>query len=117
MQSGATNHFLSNGDKQVILRRMTGGGLYLDVQCMARVVTATPELRFEIEHSGGVAQIDRRCIISNTEIEAKGWPGPPRRGDLLYIIDEGYSTSILGCDSGNLLGEDVRHDITLRGSG
>lgn len=117
MQLAATFRFLSNGDKQVILRRMTGGGLHLDVQCMARVVTAMPEMRFEIEHSGGLAQIDRRCIISNTEIEKKGWPGPPRRGDLLYIIDERYSATILGCDTGDLLGPWVRHDITLRGSG
>jgi hypothetical protein len=74
-------------------------------------------LRYEIERAGGVAQIDRLCIISDTEIQQKQWPGPPRRGDLLYIIDERYSALILGCDSSDLLGADVRHDMTLRGSG
>jgi len=117
MQLSATFSFLSGSNKPVLLRRMTGGGLRLDVQCMARVVTATPEMRYEIERAGGIAQIDRHCIISNTEIEQKGWPGPPRRGDLLYIIDERYSASILGCDSADLLGTYVRHDLTLRGSG
>jgi hypothetical protein len=117
MQLSATFSFLSGSDKPVILRRMTAVGMRLDVQCMARVTVATPEMRYEIERAGGVAQIDRLCIISNTEIEAKQWPGPPRRGDLLYIIDERYSAMILGCASRDLLGMDVRHDLTLRGSG
>jgi hypothetical protein len=117
MDVRATSNFLNNSNKPVILRRMTFAGMHLDVECMARVKQATPELHYQIQQAGGVAQIDRVCIISNEEIKRKGWPGPPRRGDLVYLIDERYSASVLSCESRDLFGTDVRHNLSLRGSG
>jgi hypothetical protein len=67
--------------------------------------------------AGGIAQGDRVCIISNTEIDRKGWPGPPRRGDIMVILDEGVTTSVLGCDVSDIGGTTVRYDLTLRGGG
>ena len=118
MQLTATHTFLATGThKPVLLRRMSGGGLVLDVQCQARINQWTPQAQYQIEQSGGIAQGDRTCIISNEEIERKGWPGPPRRGDMVIILDEGVSTTVLGCDVSDLFGTRVRHDLTLRGGG
>jgi hypothetical protein len=117
MDLSATFNFLSNSDKPIVLRRLTYGGMVLDVQCLARVTLFNPQAQFQIEQAGGIAQGDRQCIISNTEIDAKGWPGPPRRGDILVILDEGVTTSVLGCDVSDLGGTRVRHNLTLRGGG
>lgn len=117
MQLNATFSLLGGSNKPVLLRRMTGGGLVLDVLCMGRVTQWTPQVHFQIEQAGGIAQGDRVLIISNEEISRKGWPGPPRRGDMVILLDEGVSTSVLGCDVSDLFGTRVRHDLTLRGGG
>jgi hypothetical protein len=41
---------------------------------------------------GTILQGDRKAVISNDEIEAASWPGPPRKGDLLVL--DGVSTTI-----------------------
>lgn len=46
---------------------------------------------------GGLVQGDRKITISNAEIAAAGWPGPPQAGDLLDgAAVEGVETKHLG---------------------
>jgi hypothetical protein len=113
----ATFNFLSGSDRAVLLRRLTYGGMVLDVQCQARVTQFVPQGQYQIEQAGGIAQGDRVLVISDTEISEKQWPGPPRRGDIIVLVDEGVTTSVLGCDVSDLGGTTVRYDLTLRGGG
>lgn len=117
MNLGACFDRLALSNSPVILRRMTVGGLFLDVKCQARVTQWTPQVHYQIEQAGGIAQGDRHCIISDKEMTRKRWPGPPRRGDMIIILDEGVSTSVLGCDSSDIHSVTTRHDMTLRGGG
>lgn len=103
----------------ILLRRLSGRGIYLEVRCAARIDKFTPEMLHQIEQAGGIAQGDRTCIISNREIARQRWPGPPRRGDMVIILgangnDE--TTSVTGCDTSAYQGQIIRHDLTLRGN-
>lgn len=62
----------------------------------------------------GLAQFDRTAIISNDEIEAAAWPGPPMRGDTLTI--GGKVSTIQAVDTSNVSNEDALHRIMFRGS-
>jgi len=62
---------------------------------------------------GSIAQGDREVIISNAEIEAAGWPGPPRRGDIIVI--DGVTTTVQAPDTRRLLAETVGHILQVRG--
>jgi hypothetical protein len=118
MDTDATFRFLSGFGRPILLRRLTAKGLYLEVVCMARVSKFTPQLHYQIEQAGGYGQGEREVIISNKEIERKQWPGPPMRGDLVVIPEEGWSGIVQGCASNSLPGGIVvRYDINLRGTG
>jgi hypothetical protein len=43
---------------------------------------------------GGIIQGDRKVTISNTEIAAASWPGPPKKGDFLTV--DGVQTALQG---------------------
>lgn len=92
--------------EQVRLRRL--GTPAIDVVCQARIMDYTQQ---EISGSG-VLQGDRRMIMSNAEIAAAGWPGPPRRGD--QVTYQNRSASVQGCDTLVIGGEIVRHNVQLR---
>jgi hypothetical protein len=62
---------------------------------------------------GGIVQGDRKVIISNAEIDAASWPGPPRRGDILVI--DGISTTVQAPDNRVLLSTTVGHVLQVRG--
>jgi hypothetical protein len=62
---------------------------------------------------GTIVQGDRIVIISNAEIEAAGWPGPPRRGDLLVM--DGVTTTVQAPDPRWLLSETLGHVLQVRG--
>lgn len=66
------------------------------------------------EIAGGVKQGDREVIISNAEILAATWPGPPREGDQMII--GGRTFRVLGADPVTIGGVDVRYSIQIRGS-
>jgi hypothetical protein len=120
MDTNALADTLERGGRYIRLRRLTGRGLYIEVRCAARVTKWTPELRLQIESSGGYAQGDRICVISNREILAAKWPGPPRRGDVVLIEGDDpttlNTTAVQSCDSSDVDGITTRHDMTLRGT-
>jgi hypothetical protein len=118
MDVNATANFLErSGGDRIKLRRQTGKGLYIEVECAARVTKFTPERYAFIAAAGGIAQGDRLCVISDREIAAKRWPGPPRRGDVVIIEGEGNTTLVQGCDTSSVDNVTCRHDIQIRGGG
>lgn len=120
MDVNALANTLERGGRYVKLRRQTGRGLYIEVRCAARVTKWQPEMRLQIEAAGGIAQGDRICVLSNREIIAAQWPGPPRRGDVVIIEgdgpDVGNTTYVTGCDTSDVDGITTRHDLALRGT-
>jgi len=105
---GATAAMLARYGESVVLRRPTGKGLHIDVDCVARVDQFQPH-----ELIGGVIQGDRNVILANLEIEVRQWPGPPRRGDQLII--GGRTTTVQGVDTISIGDRIVRHNIQVRG--
>lgn len=69
----------------VTLRRP--GTPNVDVAVKARVEQLRPD-----ELVGEIAQFDRRVVISNAEIAAAAWPGPPKRGDRVIFADGAQAT-------------------------
>ena len=61
----------------------------------------------------GVRWALTEVAITNTEIAAAQWPGPPRNGDRCII--DGRTTTIQACDTRRLRNEVVLHLIQVRG--
>ena len=108
MNPGATAAMLARYGETVVLRRPTGQGQTADVACAARVNQFQPH-----EITGGVLQGDRNVILSNREIEAANWPGPPLRGD--QVIIGGRTTTVQGVDTVSIGHSIVRHNLQVRG--
>lgn len=102
--ANATADALAEVGKQVTLRRPGGPS----VVCYARSDLYTAQ-----EIGGGVIQGDRKVILSNREILAADFPGPPRRGD--QIIMGGLTTTIQGVDTQSVGDVVVRHNCQVRG--
>lgn len=67
------------------------------------------------ELTNNIAQGDQHGIMSNREIAARGWPGPPKRGDLL-ILANGVTKTIEACDPLTVGEIPYRYDLQLRGA-
>lgn len=65
------------------------------------------------ELAGNLIQGDRRVIITNHEIAAAEWPGPPRKGDQVEI--DGATATVQSCSSVVLPGGIARYDLVVRG--
>lgn len=94
----------------VLLRRPSPHGMHFDLPVMAMVRAYQPA-----ELVGGIEQGDRRVVISNAEIAARQWPGPPRRGDEMIISDR---TVTLRVDATTVRIGDfiVKHVMQVRGA-
>ena len=94
----------------VTLQRLTGTTTQIrcDVICKAIVRGYEP-----VQLIGSIQQGDRQVTISNTEIAAAQWPGPPRSGDRCVI--DGRTTNIQSCDTRKLRDDIVLHIIQVRG--
>lgn len=104
----ATAAMLARYGETVVLRRPTGQAQFIDVSCAARVD------QFQLnEIAGGIVQSDRKVVLSNREIEADAWPGPPRRGD--QIIIGGRTTTVQGVEAVAVRGQVVRYNVQVRG--
>jgi len=118
MDPDALYRMLSGLGKQVLLRRMTGGGAYTEVKCYARLMTAQEGAESQTQQDGGVGTVDRRLIISNKEIVAEAWPAPPMRGDVVVMLGDGWTGMVQACATSELPGTGTcRYDLTLSGSG
>lgn len=62
---------------------------------------------------GGQPQGQSTIIISNAEIEAAAWPGPPRKGDRL--VDAERTVTIASVETLWLAGSVDRHVISVSG--
>lgn len=65
------------------------------------------------EIAGLLQQGDRRITISNAEIVAASWPGPPRKGDFLVV--DGVSTAVQGGEAKYLGTTVLAHVLWVRG--
>ena len=57
---------------------------------------------------------DRQVIISNAEIAAASWPGPPKKGDQ-FVID-GKTTTVEACETRHLGEDRAMHVCRVRGN-
>jgi hypothetical protein len=57
-------------------------------------VTAVSAGYLPQELIGTIQQGDRKTVISNKEIDAASWPGPPRKGDLLVIDSQSTTVQV-----------------------
>ena len=103
-----TYEALQEAGEQVTLTRP--GTTPVSVTCWAKVTVFQPQ-----EIGGGVMQGDRHVILSNFEIAANAWPGPPRRGDVVIIA--GKQTTVQSVETLALSGVTIRHNMQVRGSG
>lgn len=80
-----------------------------DVECLAAVSDKGP-----VEGLGAVVQFRREVTISNYEIDAAAWPGPPKKGDQIAFGDGRVSTIQAVLSQG--LGEVVMHRLEIVGA-
>lgn len=112
MNLDATAAFLEQNGEAIAIRRITGPRTWMEVLCKARVSAYQPD-----EMLGGIVQGDRKVILSNREIEDAKWPGPPRVGDQVILLDQaGLSARVTAAFSSGAFGETARHTLTIRGS-
>lgn len=101
----------------VLLRRLNGPETFMDVWVYAYGKDYHVDSRERPGGSdsfGGVVQGDREERISQREIDAAQWPGPPRRGDMLVI--QGRTCNVRGCETKVVGGEQVEHILNVRGA-
>lgn len=65
------------------------------------------------ELAGNLIQGDRHVIITNDEIAAAEWPGPPRKGDQVEI--DGTPATVQSCNTIRQGTAIARHDLVVRG--
>lgn len=110
MSVAAIEAAIDQHGQTVKLRRITGvtRQAFFDVTCKAVVRNFQPA-----ELQGEVIQGDREARMSNREIDARQWPGPPAKGDKFYL--DGKWINIESVET-RRLGEDVAlHLLRLRG--
>jgi hypothetical protein len=95
--------------KAATLRRVIGPGSFVSV-----AVTAVWRGYAPNELAGDIVQGDRQARISDAEIVARQWPGPPRRGDQMIL--DGRTWQVMGVDSPNIGDVTAMHIIQIRGA-
>ena len=80
-----------------------------DVTVIATIMQYKPN-----EILGGIQQGDRWAKFSDTALAAAGWPGPPRRGDVLMI--DGRTFTAISCDTVKMGNVILSHTMQVRGN-
>lgn len=65
------------------------------------------------ELTGGIQQGDRRVEILTAEINAAGWPGPPRNGDRLVI--DNRTATLQAAFPVDVAGRRIGYSLWVRG--
>lgn len=113
-QVGVTRRMVLRDGQAAVLRRLTGTGP-AQVQTDVAVVAVVRGLKPEALVAGsGLVQGDRMAIITNHEIAAAGWPGPPRKGDRL-VLATGAATIVQPVETRYLRDVVERHILVVRG--
>jgi hypothetical protein len=107
--AGIARKIQRSGADATLRRISPARGIYYDVTVRAFVRDYQPE-----ELSGGILQGDRHAVISDVEITARRWPGPPRKGD--QLIMDGRTTTVQGCETRTVGNAVAMHVLQLRGS-
>jgi len=105
----AVRSYIYQVGESATLRRLTGTQqIPMSVELRAVIGGAA-----EQQMAGSAMQMDRQVIISNHEIAAKRWPGPPRRGDRLIAGRRSYTVE----DVDTIVVDDVtvQHELRVRG--
>lgn len=92
----------------VTLRRMVSG-VAVDVTVVATVMGYQPN-----EITGGIMVGDSKARLSDDDIAAAGWPGPPRRGDILMI--DGRTFTAISVSTEKMGTAVLSHTMQVRGS-
>lgn len=96
---------LAKYGRPLLLRRRVGTtSAYTDVTVAGVSQGYAPH-----ELVGGIIQGDRKITISNAEILAASWPGPPKKGD---VLDGG---AVQGCETKYLGATVLAHVCQVRG--
>ena len=96
----------------MVLRRQTGvnPSTFLDVAVLGFTTAYRPE-----QITGGVKQGDESLALLQDEIDAAGWPGPPRAGDAVLMDAKTWQVV------GNFVLRDgplaIGHKVWIRGGG
>lgn len=111
----ATRRQVLRHGQPVTLRRLSGTGAgqtATDVACTAIVAWIGAA---ELAPGSGLMQGDRRVTITNHEIAAAGWPGPPRKSDRVVIA--GAVTAVAApVETRRHAGQVDRHVMIVRGA-
>jgi hypothetical protein len=111
--AAATRRQVLRSGRIVVLRRMSGTGALrtgVDVSVVAVVRGFQPH---DLAAGTGLQQGDRVVTLTDHEIAAAAWPGPPRKGDQVVI---GGVTTVVQSVETRHLGEAVdRHVLAVRG--
>lgn len=67
------------------------------------------------ELSDTIAQGDREVVISDVPIEARQWPGPPARNDLVLLEGGSLVARVLAVNSLSLGDVTLKHTMQVRG--
>lgn len=92
----------------ITLRRV--GSPNTDVSVLAKIDGAGEQIG-----AAGVAQFRRRVILSNIEIAAAGWPGPPHRGDQV-ILSGPKTLTVQTVDTVSIGTDTIMHALETLGS-
>lgn len=91
------------------LRRSTGtGDVHFDVDVYAFHNNSAP-----VPLAGEISQANKAVRISNREILARQWPGPPRDADTIFLA--GRPCRIMDVETLFVGGEVVEHVLQVRG--
>jgi hypothetical protein len=97
-----------NGRAMVLSRLVGTGPTTTDVTVYGVAQAFTPE-----QLQADLLQGDQRVTLSNSEILAAAWPGPPTRGDRIEI--DGRTWNVRGCETKYLGASPLAHVLHVRG--
>lgn len=111
----ATRRQVLRHGQPVTLRRLSGTGpsqIATDVACTAVVAWLGAA---DLAPGSGLMQGDRRVTITDHEITAAAWPGPPRKSDRV-VIGGAVATVVALVETRRHAGQVDRHVMIVRGA-
>lgn len=113
-QVAVTRRLVLRDGAPATLRRLVGTGpsqTAVDVAVVAILRGFRPEV---LVAGAGLQQGDRQAIITDHEIAAASWPGPPRKGDRL-VLPGGAIATVQAVETRYLGSAVERHVMVVRG--
>lgn len=112
MNAGIVQRMIDHRGEAVTLRRVSGPSLFISVQVQAVLTQRAAQTG---EAAGGVAQFQQQATISDREIAAAQWPGPPRRGDQI-ITGSARTITVTSVDTRKVGETAAMHVLQLAGA-